>query len=89
MEWRVYSYLKFVLEKTALPTDRYRNWIQYDETPGLGDCARALAAFNISHARAQTILTALEAIEPYPSKKPVEEYQIGIILREAGITPVG
>lgn len=89
MEWRAYSYLTLVLEKTALPADRYRNWLQYDETPGLGDCAHALHVYNISRARAQAILAALEAIEPYPSKKPVEGYQIGIVLREAGITPVG
>lgn len=88
MEWRTYSYLTLVLEKTALPTDRYRDWIQYGAGPGLGDCDRVLAAFNISRARRQTIRAALSNIEPHPSRKPVAGYLVGRALQEAGIIPV-
>lgn len=88
MEWRAYSYLALVLETTALPTDRYRNWIQYGAGPGPADCDRVLAAFNISRARRQTIIAALSDIEPYPSRKPVAGYLIGRALQDAGIMPV-
>ena len=88
MEWRAYSYLTVVLETTALPIDRYRNWLQYGDSPGLGDCARVLAAFNISHARRLAIMSALSDIESYPSRKPVAGYLIGRALQDAGIVPI-
>jgi len=89
MEWRAYSYATLVLETTALPTDRYRDWLQYGESDGLGDCDRILAALNISRARRQTIISALSNTEAYPSRKPVAGYQIGRVLQNAGIVPIG
>ena len=89
MEWRAYSLLTIILEKVALPIDRYRNWIQYGDCPGLGDCGYVLAAFKISHSRRLAILSTLSNIEPYPSRKPVERHQIGRILQDAGVVPVG
>ncbi len=89
MEWRAYSFLTSVLATVALPIDRYRNWIQYGDCPELGDCAYVLGAFKISRSRRAAILSPLSNIQPYPSRKPVEDFQIGRVLQDAGIKPIG
>ena len=86
MDWDAFQALLAALEIVALPIDRYFRWLSRNDDEGYlnSQIDRFLSRFGFSESRKDGIYNALHAIEPYPSRKPVDRFKIQKVLEEAG-----
>jgi hypothetical protein len=92
MNWDAFQALLAALEIVALPIDRYFRWLSRNDDEGYLNTQidRFLSRFGFSESRKDIIYDALHAIEPYPSRKPVDRFKIQKVLEEAGrVAPAG
>jgi hypothetical protein len=72
------------IELFDLPYDRYHIWCGFGKSDQQVHISSTLCDIELDEKRIDRLVDALLAIEPYPSKKPIERFQISRVLRDVG-----
>lgn len=81
----LHNALLTLLEKVCLPIARYEQWCRHGhEDSASGMVWSVLADCGIYDDRDEKVAAALMAIEPFPSKKPVDRFRIAEVLSRVG-----